>query len=138
MRRSPHRGQPGNRPQGFQNQAYPAILLGCIYQTQDGTMAKTSSIQRNLKRVKLTAKYLELRKKLKVVIRSETATPAQKDAAQRKLQALPRNSSPVRVHSRCQLTGRSRAYVRRFGLSRIAFRENALQGNIPGVRKASW
>ncbi len=101
-------------------------------------MAKTSSIQRNLKRVKLTAKYLEQRKKYKAVIRSVTATPAQKDAAQRKLQALPRNSSPVRVHSRCQLTGRSRGYVRRFGLSRIAFRENALQGNIPGVRKASW
>ena len=55
-----------------------------------------------------------------------------------KLQSFPRNSSPVRIHSRCQLTGRSRAYVRRFGLSRIAFRENALQGNIPGVRKASW
>jgi small subunit ribosomal protein S14 len=101
-------------------------------------MAKTSSIQRNLKRVKLTAKYLEQRKKLKAVVSSMTATPAQKDTAQRKLQALPRNSSPVRIHSRCQLTGRSRAYVRSFGLSRIAFRENALQGNIPGVRKASW
>ena len=101
-------------------------------------MAKTSSIQRNLKRMKLAAKFLEQRKKLKTVIRSETATPAQKDAAQRKLQAMPRNSSPVRIHSRCSLTGRSRAFVRRFGLSRIAFRENALQGNIPGVRKASW
>ena len=101
-------------------------------------MAKTSSIQRNLKRMKLTAKYAEQRKKLKVIISSLTATPGQKDAAQRKLQSFPRNSSPVRVHSRCSLTGRSRAYVRRFGLSRIAFRENALQGNIPGVRKASW
>jgi small subunit ribosomal protein S14 len=101
-------------------------------------MAKTSSIQRNLKRVKLAAKYADQRKKLKAVIRSESATPAQKDTATRKLQAMPRNASPVRVRNRCQLTGRSRAYVRRFGLSRIAFREMALQGNIPGVRKASW
>ncbi len=101
-------------------------------------MAKTSSIQRNLKRIKLTAKYADQRKKLKAVISSLTATPAQKDMANRKLQAIPRNASPVRVVNRCLLTGRSRAYVRRFGLSRIAFRENALQGNIPGVRKASW
>ena len=101
-------------------------------------MAKTSSIQRNLKRVKLEQKYREQRKKLKAIIRSETATAAQKDIANRKLQALPRNASPVRIHSRCLLTGRSRAYLRRFGLSRIAFRDNALQGNIPGVRKASW
>lgn len=101
-------------------------------------MAKTSSIQRNLKRTKLAKKHLEQRLKLKAVIRSETATPAQKDMANRKIQALPRNSSPVRVVNRCQLTGRSRAYVRRFGLSRIAFREMALEGKIPGVRKASW
>ncbi|MGH7594514.1 MAG: 30S ribosomal protein S14 [Gemmatimonadales bacterium] len=101
-------------------------------------MAKTSSIQRNLKRIKLAAKYADQRKKLKAVVRSESATPAQKDNANRKLQALPRNASPVRIRNRCQVTGRSRAYVRRFGLSRIAFREMALQGNIPGVRKASW
>ncbi|HEY4321427.1 MAG TPA: 30S ribosomal protein S14 [Gemmatimonadales bacterium] len=101
-------------------------------------MAKTSSIQRGLKRDKLAAKYADQRAKLKAIISSQTATPAQKDMAQRKMQALPRNSSPVRHVNRCSLTGRSRAYVRRFGLSRIAFRENALQGNIPGVRKASW
>jgi len=101
-------------------------------------MAKTSSIQRNLKRIKLTAKYAEQRKKLKATIRSLTATEAQKDTAIRKLQALPRNASPVRIRNRCQLTGRSRAYLRRFGLSRIAFREHALEGKIPGVRKASW
>ncbi|MGH7522828.1 MAG: 30S ribosomal protein S14 [Gemmatimonadales bacterium] len=101
-------------------------------------MAKTSSIQRNMKRVKLAAKYAEQRKKLKAIVRSETASAAQKDNANRKLQALPRNASPVRIRNRCQLTGRARGYVRRFGLSRIAFREMALQGNIPGVRKASW
>ena len=101
-------------------------------------MAKTSSIQRNMKRVKLAAKYAEQRKKLKAIVRSETASAAQKDNANRKLQALPRNASPVRIRNRCQLTGRARGYVRRFGLSRIAFREMALQGNVPGVRKASW
>jgi small subunit ribosomal protein S14 len=101
-------------------------------------MAKTSSIQRNLKRVKLAAKYADQRKKLKAIVRSETASAAQKDNANRKLQSLPRNASPVRIRNRCQLTGRARGYVRRFGLSRIAFREMALQGNIPGVRKASW
>ncbi|HEY4100114.1 MAG TPA: 30S ribosomal protein S14 [Gemmatimonadales bacterium] len=101
-------------------------------------MAKTSSIQRNLKRIKLATKHAEQRKKLKAVIRSTTASDVEKDKANRKLQSLPRNASPVRIRNRCLLTGRSRAYVRRFGLSRIAFREMALQGNIPGVRKASW
>lgn len=101
-------------------------------------MAKTSSIQRNEKRIKLAAKHNEQRKQLKATIRSLTATQAEKDAAIRKMQALPRNASPVRIRNRCQLSGRSRAYVRRFGLSRIAFRELALEGKIPGVRKASW
>ena len=101
-------------------------------------MAKTSSVQRNLKRVKLAAKHAEQRKKLKATISSLTATESQKESATRKLQALPRNSSPVRIRNRCQLTGRSRAYLRRFGLSRIAFRELALEGKIPGIRKASW
>ncbi len=101
-------------------------------------MAKTSSIQRNEKRKKLTAKHAEQRKKLKAVIMSLTATPDEKEMANRKMQALPRNSSAVRIRNRCQVSGRSRAYVRRFGLSRIAFRELALEGKIPGVRKASW
>lgn len=101
-------------------------------------MAKTSWIERNDKRKQLAAKYNDQRKKLKTVIRSLSATEAEKDMAQRKLQAIPRNASPVRIANRCQMTGRSRAYVRRFGLSRIAFREMALEGKIPGVRKASW
>ncbi|MGH7583630.1 MAG: 30S ribosomal protein S14 [Gemmatimonadales bacterium] len=101
-------------------------------------MAKTSSIQRNLKRTRLVAKYDAQRKELKAVIRSLTATQSQKEIAIRKLQALPRNASPVRIRNRCQLSGRSRGFVRRFGLSRIAFRDMALEGKIPGVRKASW
>ena len=101
-------------------------------------MAKTSSVQRNEKRKKLAAKFADQRKKLKAVIMSLTATPAEKEVANRKMQQIPRNASPVRIRNRCGLSGRSRAYVRRFGLSRIAFRELALEGKIPGVRKASW
>lgn len=101
-------------------------------------MAKTSWIERNKKRKILSAKYLEQRLKLKAIIKSLTATDSEKEQAMRKMQALPRNSAPVRIKNRCQVTGRAHAYVRRFGLSRIAFREMALEGKIPGVRKASW
>lgn len=101
-------------------------------------MAKTSMIQRNLKRTKLAAKWNDERKRLKKVISDLNATPNEKDQAMRKLQAMPRNASPTRIRNRCQVSGRPRAYVRRFGLSRIAFREMALEGKIPGVRKASW
>ncbi len=101
-------------------------------------MAKTSSVERNKKRRILAARYADQRKRLKATVRSLTTTADEKDAARRKLEALPRNSSPVRIRNRCQLTGRSRGYLRRFGLSRIAFREMALEGKIPGVRKASW
>ncbi len=89
-------------------------------------MAKTSSKARQAKRVVLVAKYAALRTELK-----ETGDYAG-------LQALPRNSSPTRLHNRCIMTGRPRAYMRKFGISRISFRDLALEGKIPGVRKASW
>ncbi len=89
-------------------------------------MAKRSTIARQAKRVRLVAKYAALRKELK----------AKGDYAS--LQKLPRNSSPSRLHSRCGVTGRPRGYMRKFGISRIAFRELALDGKIPGVTKASW
>ena len=89
-------------------------------------MAKTSSKARQAKRVVLVAKYAALRKELK----------EKGDYAG--LQALPRNSSPTRLHNRCIMTGRPRAYMRKFGISRISFRDLALEGKIPGVRKASW
>ena len=101
-------------------------------------MAKTSWVERNKKRTKLAAKWNDQRIKLKAIVKSLTASQAEKDAANRKLQAIPRNASPSRIVNRCAMTGRSRAFVRRFGLSRIAFREQALEGKIPGVRKASW
>jgi small subunit ribosomal protein S14 len=89
-------------------------------------MAKRSSIARQAKRMKMVAKYAALRKELK--------EKGDYDA----LQKLPRNSSPTRLHNRCNVTGRPRAYMRKFGISRIAFREMALEGKIPGVTKASW
>jgi len=89
-------------------------------------MAKTSSIAREAKRQRMVAKYAALRKELK----------AKGDFAG--LQKLPRNSSPTRLHNRCNVTGRPRSYMRKFGVSRIAFRELALDGKIPGVTKASW
>ena len=89
-------------------------------------MAKKSLIARQLKRERLAQKYAERRKALKEAQNYEA------------LDKLPRNSSPVRLHNRCQITGRSRGYMRRFGLSRIMFREMASEGKIPGIRKASW
>ena len=89
-------------------------------------MAKTSVIARQKKREALVAQYAEKRAALK----------AAGDYAG--LDALPKNASPVRLKNRCQLTGRPRGYIRYFGLSRVSFRDMALNGLIPGVRKASW
>lgn len=89
-------------------------------------MARKALIQNELKKQKLVAKYAELRAQLK----------AQGDYES--LSKLPRNSSPTRLRNRCSLTGRSRGYLRRFGISRIEFREKALSGQLPGVKKISW
>ena len=89
-------------------------------------MAKKSVVAREAKRRRLTAKYDALRQELR----------EKGDFVG--LQNLPRNSSPTRLHNRCALTGRPRSFMRKFGISRIAFRDLALQGKIPGVRKASW
>ena len=89
-------------------------------------MAKKSWIARNEKRKRTVAKYAEKRRELKDAGDYEA------------LQKLPRDASPTRVRNRCSLTGRSRGYISEFGVSRIKFRELALNGKIPGVRKASW
>ncbi|MFK7844167.1 MAG: 30S ribosomal protein S14 [Rhodothermales bacterium] len=89
-------------------------------------MAKKSWIARERKRRKAVEKYAHIRARLKAEGDFEG------------LQRLPRNASPVRLKNRCALTGRSRAYMRKFGVSRIVFREMALAGKIPGIRKASW
>lgn len=101
-------------------------------------MAKTSKIVRNEQRKALVAKYAEQRHALRATFKSATASDAEKQAAYAAIRALPRDSSPTRVRNRCAMSGRPRAYLRQFGLSRIAFRDMALQGLIPGVTKASW
>ncbi len=89
-------------------------------------MARKSLIAREKKRQRLVAKYAELRKQLKEEGRWE------------ELDKLPRNSSKVRLHNRCLLSGRPKGYMRMFGISRVAFRKMALEGKIPGITKASW
>jgi len=89
-------------------------------------MAKKSIIAREVKRQKMVAKYAELRKRLKEEGRWE------------ELDKLPRNSSAVRLHNRCRLTGRPKGYMRKFGINRVTFRDMANNGLIPGITKASW
>ncbi|HVZ47431.1 MAG TPA: 30S ribosomal protein S14 [Gemmatimonadaceae bacterium] len=101
-------------------------------------MAKKSSIEKNERRKKLAAQYAAKRRALKEIVRKPSSTAEERAAAQVALAKLPRNSAPERVRHRCSMTGRSRGNIREFGLSRIAFREMALMGLIPGVRKASW
>ena len=101
-------------------------------------MAKKSTIEKNERRKKLTTRYAAKRSALKAVIQNPKSTIEEKLAAQVGLQKLPRNSAKERVRHRCSMTGRSRGNLREFGLSRMAFREMALMGLIPGVRKASW
>ena len=101
-------------------------------------MAKISKIVKNQKRMKMVERYAEKRKALKKIINNPDSTPEEVDEAVVKLQKLPRDASPVRVVNRCSQTGRPRGYVRKFGISRIALRELALQGQIPGVTKSSW
>ena len=101
-------------------------------------MAKKSAIQRNLKRERLIAKYAEKRKSLKAILADPETSDEDFYKAQAKLSKLPKNSSPIRARNRCSVTGRPRAFIRKFGLSRITFRELATQGKIPGVTKSSW
>ena len=101
-------------------------------------MAKTSKIQRNEQRKVLVARYAERRRELKATIRNPQTSDADREAAYKALRKLPRDSSAVRVRNRCSITGRPRGYVSHFGLSRNMFRDMALNGFIPGVRKASW
>lgn len=101
-------------------------------------MAKKSMINRELKREKTVVKYAEKRAQLKAVISDVNASDEERLNAMLALQALPRNSSPVRLRNRCGLTGRPHGYFRKFGLSRNKLRERVMQGDVPGVRKASW
>lgn len=101
-------------------------------------MARLSKIVANEKRKKTVEKYRELRAELKKKSVDPSLSDEERFEATLKLQALPRNASPIRVRNRCELTGRSRGYISKFKLSRIAFRELSLSGMIPGVTKSSW
>lgn len=101
-------------------------------------MAKTSMVQREIKRGKIVKRYAAKRASLKEVIRSPQSTDEQRREAQLKLQALPRDSSPSRLRNRCAITGRPKGYYRKFGLGRNKLRETAMRGEIPGLSKASW
>lgn len=101
-------------------------------------MAKESAIQKNLKRLALVEKYAKKRAELKATLRDPKTTDEAFFKAQRALDELPKNSAPIRVRNRCSITGRPRAYLGKYGVSRITFRELASNGLIPGVTKSSW
>ena len=101
-------------------------------------MAKTSMINRELKRQKTAKKYAAKRASLKTIISSVESTDDEKWEAQVKFQKLPRDASPIRQQRRCQITGRPRGVYRKFGLCRNKLREAAMRGDVPGLTKASW
>ncbi|MBL7978215.1 MAG: 30S ribosomal protein S14 [Bacteroidetes Order II. Incertae sedis bacterium] len=101
-------------------------------------MAKKSWIARQKLRQVTVEKHAEKRAALKAIIVDGNASDEAKLEASVKLQKMPRNSSATRLRNRCAVSGRPRGYMRKFGVSRIAFRDMALAGKIPGVRKASW
>ena len=101
-------------------------------------MAKKSMIAREKKRERMVAKYAAKRTELKAVINDQDKPMEERFRASLKLAKLPRNSSAVRLHNRCQLTGRPHAYYRKLKISRIALRDLGSQGQIPGMVKSSW
>ncbi|MCP5092820.1 MAG: 30S ribosomal protein S14 [Gammaproteobacteria bacterium] len=101
-------------------------------------MAKKSMIMRELKRAKLVSRQAEKRKALKAVVRSIHSSDEERAVAQAKLNKLPRDGSPTRQRSRCAVTGRPHGVYRKFGLGRNKLREAAMNGEIPGLTKASW
>ena len=101
-------------------------------------MAKTSSIQKNLKRIKLSNKFLKKREELKKIIKNRKLPLEKRFNAQLKLAKFPRNSVRIRVRNRCEITGRPHGFYRKLRISRIALRELASKGKIPGMTKSSW
>jgi len=101
-------------------------------------MAKTSMIERDKKRRRLAKKYEARRARLKAIARDESFPAEERFAARLKLAQIPRNASPTRIHNRCDLTGRPRGYYRKLRMSRIALRDLASNGLVPGMVKSSW
>ena len=101
-------------------------------------MAKKSSIQKNLKRIKLSIKFSEKRENLKKIIQNKKLPLTERFEAQLKLAKIPRNSSKTRIRNRCEITGRPHGVYRKLRISRIALRDLASKGKIPGMTKSSW
>ena len=101
-------------------------------------MAKTSAIERNLKRIRLVKKFLKKRENLKKIIKDKKLPLEERFKAQLKLAKIPRNSAKNRIRNRCEITGRPHAVYRKLKISRIALRELASKGKIPGMTKSSW
>lgn len=101
-------------------------------------MAKTSMIERERKRAKMSAKYAKKRAELKAIISDPKTSFEERMEAVNRLQKIPRNASPVRKQRRCRQTGRPHAVYRKFGLGRNELREATMRGDVPGLRKASW
>ena len=101
-------------------------------------MAKKSAIAKNKRRERMVAQYAAKREQLKAMAKDQSLSPEERFRARLKLAELPRNSAPTRVRNRCGVTGRPRAYYRKFNLSRIALRDLGSKGQIPGLVKSSW
>ena len=101
-------------------------------------MAKKSSIEKNNRRRRMTKRFQGRRNRLKAIARDKTRPTEDRFAATLKLAELPRNSSPSRIHNRCEITGRPKGYYRKLKMSRIALRELGSKGLIPGLLKSSW
>jgi len=101
-------------------------------------LARLAAIEKNNRRKKISSKFWKLRRELRAKSLDSALTEKERDEAFVKLQKLPRNTSPARVINRCQLSGRPRGNYKKFGLSRMAFRQLALDGKLPGVTKSSW
>ena len=101
-------------------------------------MAKTSAVQKNLKRIKLVKKYAKKRAALKKIINNSKLELAERFQAQLKLNKLPKNSAKIRIRNRCEVSGRPHGVYRKLRISRIALRDMASAGKIPGITKSSW
>jgi small subunit ribosomal protein S14 len=101
-------------------------------------MAKLSQVLRDERRKRMIEKYKAKRAELRARLKDQSLSVDDKLAVQEQFAKLPRNSCPTRLNRRCAVSGRSRSYYRKFGISRIALRELALRGQLPGVRKSSW
>ena len=101
-------------------------------------MAKSSAVERNRKRERMSQRYAAKRAALKAIARNQELPVEERFAAQLKLAGLPRNSAPSRIRNRCEITGRPRAFYRKLRMSRIALRELGNLGKVPGIVKSSW